>query len=322
VDDIGGQASGARAPRRTTRHGWAAFAALGACGLAWAIAGHKQPWVDRARFGNRLPRPPGRRADLEAPVAGGDDFVLAVSHELRTPLTHVHGYAELMTDEGRALEIEELREMALEVRRASSTMLRLVDDLLDYSRLRSGRFELRRASLDLGELIRSVAAGFVHRPDLHRIVLDLPDEPLPVRADGDRLRQVLGNLVSNAIRYSPEGGEVRIRAGRTAESVRVEVTDHGVGIPPEERELVFESFYRGTGGLVSPSPGSGLGLAIVKHLVEAHGGTVGVESSPGRGSTFWFVLAADHTAWLPRPGRDAGQEAAMSAAPRPDERSS
>jgi len=122
----------------------------------------------------------------------------------------------------------------------------------------------------------------------------------------DRLRQVLGNLISNAIRYSPGGGKVYVHARRSKGSVKVEVVDQGVGVPPEEVAHLFERYYRGSGRVASTERGAGLGLAIVKQLVAAHGGQVGVESTPGLGSTFWFTLPREASqASGPQPGEES-----------------
>jgi signal transduction histidine kinase len=128
------------------------------------------------------------------------------------------------------------------------------------------------------------------RDGRHRLILDLPDHWLMVLGDPERIRQVLVNLLTNAVMYSPNGGEVTVRARPNGHQVRVEVTDHGIGVDPEEQTQIFERFYRAKDGRALREQGSGLGLAIVKELIEAHGGEVGVTSQVGVGSTFWFTL--------------------------------
>jgi K+-sensing histidine kinase KdpD len=217
------------------------------------------------------------------------EFLSTVSHELRTPLSYIHGYAELLLT--RELTRAEVSEMAREIHRGSTSMVRLVDDLLDVSRIESGHFSLQAAPTKIEDLLTSLAGVLRVQADHHSITLDLPDRPLPsVLVDPARARQVLSNLLSNAVQYSPDGGEIVVSARAERRHVRVEVRDQGPGIPRDEQPRLWERFYRGRHAVISAHRGSGLGLAIVKHLVEAHGGEVGVESVVGQGSTFWLTL--------------------------------
>ncbi len=217
------------------------------------------------------------------------EFLSTVSHELRTPLSYIHGYAELLMT--RRFDGDEVLDMAREIHRGSSSMVRLVDDLLDISRIESGQLALHLTPTRVEDVLRSAAGVFGVQSPRHGVKIDLSPEPLPpLLIDPERLRQIISNLLTNAIQYSPNGGEVRVSASQRSDAIRVEVTDRGIGIPREELGRVFERFYRGPQALISAHRGSGLGLAIVKHLVEAHGGTVGVESRVGTGSTFWFTL--------------------------------
>jgi len=230
------------------------------------------------------------------------EFLSTVSHELRTPLSYIHGYTELLMV--REFPPGEVKEMVREIHRGSSSMVRLVDDLLDISRIESGQLSLRLAPTNLEALLRSAANVFDSQAPDHTVVADLPERPLPpAMVDPERIRQVITNLLSNAVRYSPGGGEVVVRARARGGMFRVEIEDHGVGIPPEEQARVFERFYRGTEAVASGRHGSGLGLAIVKYLIEAHGGQVGVESAIGHGSTFWFMLPARLGSDEPEPSR-------------------
>lgn len=213
------------------------------------------------------------------------EFISTVSHELRTPLTYIHGYSELLMK--RDFEPEMFKEAMGEIYGAAVRMTRLVDDLLDLSRFEAGRLALAPRELDLAELLQSAMAAA--RVQGHEN-LELDLEPLPtIVGDPDRLRQVVDNLLNNAQRYAPSGTiTLRARSGR--QSVRVEVIDQGPGISAEDRDRVFEPFYRGAKSEVLPLRGGGLGLTIVRRLVEAHGGEVGLVSAPRRGSTFWFTL--------------------------------
>ena len=218
------------------------------------------------------------------------ELLNTVSHELRTPLSLIHGYAELLVHRGDQLEPADVRQMSGEIYTSSRTLARLVDDLLDFSRLDHGRLQLRRTRIALDETLESMVRTFSTQPGGERIVTEL--EPgIEVDADLDRLHQVVGNLLSNALAYTTSGPIV-VRAKRERGNVRVEVADQGPGLDPEEVGRVWESFYRGTEAAQLPNRGSGLGLTVVKQLVELHGGKVGVQSTLGQGATFWFTLPA------------------------------
>ncbi len=218
-----------------------------------------------------------------------DEFLGQVSHELRTPLTIIHGYSELMVD-GLMSEDSMIRQSADEIHTSSTLMLRLVDDLLDTSRLDAGRIQLKPATVELTSWLARVAAGFGQATPSHRVVAHLPT-PLPtISADLDRLGQVMNNLLSNAARYSAAGTPIRITALAVEDGVEIQVSDEGTGVAPADCERIFEKFYRGKYGATLAVRGTGLGLAVARQLVEAHGGTIGVRSSLGQGSTFWVRL--------------------------------
>jgi signal transduction histidine kinase len=247
---------------------------------------------------------------LRETVQARDKVLLAVVHELRTPLTHVVGYAELLSGTSRPRRPSEIGEMSSAIQSASSTMLRLMDDLVEATRIQSDGFTLKTRPVDLGNLIRGTVAGFDVQRLPHRLNVQLPDHWLAARADPERVRQVLANLLSNAVNYSPAGGEISVRAQALGGQVRVEIEDHGIGMSEDEQQQVFGRFYRASGGRRLRQDGNGLGLAIVKDLVEAHGGEVGVCSAPGQGSTFWFTLpAAEDLAGEPAVRAPASQAA-------------
>jgi signal transduction histidine kinase len=219
-----------------------------------------------------------------------DEFLGQVSHELRTPLTIIHGYSELMVD-GLLADSALLRQSANEIHTSSALMLRLVDDLLDTSRLDAGRIELKADSVELNGWLTRVAAAFGQATPSHRVVA-YPPGPLPtISADLDRLGQVMNNLLSNAARYSAAGTEIGVCARAVDGLIEIQVIDHGMGIAAEDCERIFEKFYRGKHGATLAVRGTGLGLAVARQLVEAHGGTIGVRSALGHGSTFWVRLA-------------------------------
>ena len=216
------------------------------------------------------------------------EFLGTVSHELRTPLWLVQGYAEMLAQHGKKLSAAEVETMTAEIQRGAATMVRLVDDLLDFSRTEQGRLVLRRRRVSIVEAARQVVDTFSSLPGGERITARLP-RALEAEVDPDRFTQIVSNLLTNALRYAP-GGPVVVSLTRRGGQLRVEVADTGPGIRPEEHERIWEKFYRGVQELNSPNRGTGLGLSVVKHLVELHGGQVGVRSVPGQGATFWFTL--------------------------------
>jgi signal transduction histidine kinase len=218
-----------------------------------------------------------------------DEFLGQVSHELRTPLTIIHGYSELLVD-GLLSDESLVRQSAEEIHTSSGLMLRLVDDLLDTSRLDSGRIELKTDRVDLTGWLSRVANGFGQANPSHSVVAHLPSRLPEVAADLDRLGQVMNNLLSNATRYSAKGTEIRVSARADGALVEIRVTDRGMGIASEDCERIFEKFYRGKHGATLAVRGTGLGLAVARQLVEAQGGTIGVRSTVGQGSTFWVRL--------------------------------
>ncbi|MBW6468758.1 MAG: response regulator [Coriobacteriia bacterium] len=230
-------------------------------------------------------------AEREAAVMK-NEFVSMVSHELRTPLTSIKGYVDLILDED-AGEINEMqREFLGIVQENSNRLVSLINDILDISRIESGRVHLRVEPLEMNEIIQGVVDTFRAVAKNSEIELTwVAEDPLPRAAgDRDRIGQVLMNLVSNAIKYSPGGGSVTIRARQDDEDVVVSVHDTGIGISAEDQEKLFTKFYRVDSSLTRDIGGTGLGLSICKSVVELLGGDVGCESVAGEGSTFWFSL--------------------------------
>ena len=216
------------------------------------------------------------------------DFVSIVSHELRTPLTSIQGFSELLLT--RPQSPERTRQFLTTIYQEAKRIGRIVRDLLDLSRIELGRgFELRRAPLDLRPLLAANAEQFRGQTELHQIVWEAPEDLPLVLADSDATDQVVKNLLSNAVKYSPGGGTIRVwAASSTAQPGMVEigVEDQGVGIPPSAISKIFEKYYRVSHPATVHTRGLGIGLALVKALVEAHDGTVHVESREGEGSRF------------------------------------
>jgi signal transduction histidine kinase/DNA-binding response OmpR family regulator len=220
------------------------------------------------------------------------EFVSNVSHELRTPMTAIKGYTDLLHTGAVGL-INDKQERFLGIIKSNADRLTaLINDLLDISRVETGRVRFEPRPMQIGDVIADVVNALAreaeakHQTLTYELVGGLPD----LLGDRDRLNQVLTNLVSNAVRYTPKGGEIEVRAYPVEGAVRVDVRDTGIGIAPDDLAHIFERFYRADHPLVRRASGSGLGLAIVKMFVEMHGGRVWVESEQGVGSTFTIVL--------------------------------
>jgi signal transduction histidine kinase len=215
------------------------------------------------------------------------ELVSIVSHEIRTPLASILGYAAVLqqrdvddADRRRFLEI-----IASEARRLAT----LLDDFLDVQLLEERPLELSLGDVDVSALLRTQAVLFSAESENHRLDVQLPDEPLVVEGDAGRLAQVFANLISNAIKYSPEGGAVEVSGEEEDGTVRISVRDEGFGIPPEVGDRIFTKFFRGAAA-ARGIPGSGLGLALSRAVIEAHGGSIDFESAVGEGTTFSVEL--------------------------------
>jgi signal transduction histidine kinase/CHASE3 domain sensor protein len=224
------------------------------------------------------------------------ELVSTVSHELRTPLASILGYAELMVT--HEPDAEAFHKYAQTVHRQAQRLTDLINDFLDLQRIEARRLPLTLESFELGEVLAEQVEAFSGQSDLHRLELRLLDGPAFVHADRARTAQVAANLLSNAVKYSPEGGLVQIVLTRGEGSVRVEVTDQGLGIPDEQQPEVFTKFFRVDSSDTRTIRGTGLGLAFSRELVHAQRGTIGFHSTLGAGSTFWFELPASSAAGL------------------------
>ena len=218
-------------------------------------------------------------------------FVSIVSHELQTPVAIIKAYAGTLARRDAPWNQETVNRVAHTIEEECDRLHRLITDLLDLSRIQAGRVAMSIGPVDLADLAETVAERNRTRAPEHQISTDFPPDFPIVRGDLEKLRQALGNLVDNAIKYSPGGGPIVI-AGRAApDHVLLSVSDRGIGIPPEERAHVFERFHRVDTRLTRTTRGVGLGLYICKVIVEAHGGKIWAESSgPGTGSAFVIRL--------------------------------
>lgn len=233
------------------------------------------------------------RDHAEATLRAKRELVANVSHELRTPLALIRGHVETLQLPGHDADPDLQREYLAIVERETENLGRLVDDLFALSTAEAGTLSLNLEPIALGNVVEDVAASIrsvARRERQITVLTTIPSELPPVWADRRRVIQVLGNLARNALRYTPEGGLIALRAEGQDGRVVVTVEDTGDGIPPERLARVFERFYRGDDARDRASGGAGLGLAIVRELVEAMGGDVAVESTVGQGSRFSFSL--------------------------------
>ncbi|MFP2909468.1 sensor histidine kinase [Pyxidicoccus sp. 3LFB2] len=218
-----------------------------------------------------------------------DEFLLVASHELRTPLTSLS--LTLQTMERKAPSVLEASKEPLQrARRQVANLIGLVDDLLDVGRIQRGHLELRQAPVSVGSLLAEVIASFRPLAPRHHLTLELPQGEVFVRGDAARLTQVFNNLLDNAIKYSPEGGVVRVKLMRSEGAARVSVSDEGVGIPAEQFPELFERYFRARTTTAKSFGGLGLGLYITRNLVDRHGGRIDVQSEVDRGTTFVVTL--------------------------------
>ncbi|HWU89467.1 MAG TPA: HAMP domain-containing sensor histidine kinase [Kofleriaceae bacterium] len=216
-------------------------------------------------------------------------YLASIAHDLRNPLGALRLSTEVIELDRPLPPEDHLRRTLAVIRRQVTQLDRMVADLLETAQIEAGHLSLHPAVIDLRTIIRQVADLFTGTSPIHRIRVQLPDDPVIVRCDPLRIEQTLTNLVSNAIKYSPRGGEVRIAAGASATHALLSVTDQGIGMTGEDREHIWEPFRRSRRA-AETIPGVGLGLSIAKRIIEAHGGKITVESEPGVGSTFSLKL--------------------------------
>jgi len=235
--------------------------------------------------------------ELERASEMKSQFLANISHELRTPLNSIIGFSEMLLTEDLGPLSETQRDFLATVARNGRHLLELINDLLDLSKIEAGRLSLQAETLDLGTMLRDAAESVRAQLEQRQHHLDLqpPEAPLAIRADKIRVRQILLNLLSNAIKFTNDGGRITMTArlddgGRLA---RVAVTDTGIGISAEDQKKLFQEFVQLDAAASRRYEGTGLGLALSRRLVEQHGGTMGVDSAVGRGSTFWFTLPVE-----------------------------
>jgi PAS domain S-box-containing protein len=230
-----------------------------------------------------------------------DTFISVVSHELKTPVSIIKGYAETLRRPEARRNTELVDEMLDEIVSESDRLARLVDDLLDASRLEAGGLAFHEIEdVDMSMIAQRVIERYQGQTARHELQIDFADDFPLIQGDAQRLEQVMDNLVSNAIKYSPRGGPVVIRGRSSPAEVVVSVSDEGVGIPLDEQERIFHRFYRREGPETRAVSGTGLGLYLVRAIVEAHGGRIWIDSTPGQGATFYVALPRETGLALPQ----------------------
>ncbi len=220
------------------------------------------------------------------------EFIDNLGHELRTPLSTVTLLAETLAREAELADVApRMRERIASIEEETGHLAQMVNEMLDLARMEGGSVLRLEDDVDLGRLAATSAERLRLFAERNAVTLAIKIEPdLPtIRGDEARLGQVVVNLVHNAVKFSPDGGEVRVAVRRDGAAVAVSVTDHGIGIRPADRARIFERFYKADRARVRGG-GTGLGLAIARHVVEGHGGRIGVESDEGAGSTFTFSI--------------------------------
>ncbi|GAB4570590.1 MAG: ATP-binding protein [Anaerolineae bacterium] len=217
-------------------------------------------------------------------------FISVISHELKTPVALIKGYAGTLRREDAQWDREQVQHGLSVIEEEADRLTELIENLLAATKLQAEGMQIKYEDVALDRIARAVVERFKTQTDKHTFVVEFPPDFPIVPGDATRLRQVIDNLVSNAVKYSPNGGTIRVAGTFTDDEVQVSVQDEGVGLPEDQWERIFERFYRVDDALSRKTQGTGLGLYLARAVVEAHGGHIGVSSVPGEGSTFTFTV--------------------------------
>jgi PAS domain S-box-containing protein len=232
-----------------------------------------------------------RNKEIERANRLKSEFLASMSHELRTPLHTIIGFADLLAEELKGDLNADQKRFVGHVQRDSRHLLELINDILDLSKIESGRLELQLEEFDTAAAISETVAGLRSLAENKRIAIaETLGQDLTITADRLRFKEILSNLVSNAIKFTPEEGRIVVECREHGDGILFAVADTGIGIHPSEQQAIFDKFYQLGPTTRGVREGTGLGLAITKRLVEMHGGSIWVESSPGAGSRFQFML--------------------------------
>jgi signal transduction histidine kinase len=220
------------------------------------------------------------------------EFLANMSHELRTPLNSVIGFSDVLSEKVFGPLNDDQTQYVTDILESGQHLLSLVNDILDLAKIESGSMEVDRAPVDIARLVERTIQMFRERAIRHgiRLVGQVDEAIGHIDADERRLKQLLYNLLSNALKFTPEGGEVRIDVRRQGDDIELLVSDTGVGISAEQHDKIFQSFYQIDSSLSKEVQGTGLGLAVVQQIAALHGGSVRLESEPGEGCTFFVLL--------------------------------
>lgn len=231
------------------------------------------------------------RADLIETSELQNNVLNTVAHEMRTPLTSIVGHVELLEDEIGGPLTRAQRNYLEQVRFGAERLQKQIDDMLDFAKLESGTFVLQHSTVNVFTIASQVAKSFIPSANKSKVSINVlkPNTPIKAQLDRDRIVQVLTNLISNALKYSPVGGCITIAIVQTTTHVVFEIYDEGPGIAEEHQIRIFDKFYQVRDKVLNRK-GTGLGLAISRAVVEAHGGMIGVLSQVGQGSKFWFTI--------------------------------